>query len=237
MTPTLAIVYPLPPDQAAALLASVGYPSFAFPSKPPDTPVGPLLGPPLTKLQGEIVRALTRKPPLNERQISVLEIYWQAHHQGEAALSIETVAARLAQKIELDPSKTADFVKGSLRSFGKRLSAVLSKVPVQAGRDAMGNGVADEIPLLAMISIVKGPGGEARHILTSEGSIAVAAALAMNGKGEAASTPSVDAEDPDEIVTLPMTRKAAALTIRVAKANDMTIDEAIKSMTARAGAG
>ena len=120
----------------------------------------------LTKLQGEIVVALTKKPPLNERQVAILEIYLQAHQNGELALSIDAVAERLLVK-EIELKRPADaVVKGALRSFGKRLFATLSKIPVKFGKDVMGDGVADEIPLLALFSIEKGGGGEARHKLT-----------------------------------------------------------------------
>lgn len=236
MIPTLAFVYPLPPDKVAAALAAVGLASFApLQAAVPVPPACPALT--LTKAQGEIASALTRKPPLNERQVAILEIYWQAHRQGEPALPIEIVAARLVQKIEVDPAKAVDYVKGSLRSFGKRLFGALSKVPLQLGRDAMGEGVADEIPLLAMISIQKGAGGEARHKLTSDGAIAVAAALAMNSKGEAASSPASDTDDPDEMVTLAVPRSAAALVMRVAATKGIDIGEAMKLGAALAGAG
>jgi hypothetical protein len=47
--------------------------------------------------------------------------------------------------------------------------------PVRVGRDCRGEGVADEVPLLALVDIVSGPMGEARHRLTEDGAAAVAA--------------------------------------------------------------
>lgn len=242
MTPIVALVYPLPPAKAAAVLAGIDLASFMpaslnapVPPAPPATVAQ--LGAALTKVQGEIVLALTRKPPLNKRQVGILEIYWRAYKQGEPALPIETVATRLVQEIKVDPARAVDYVKGALRSFGKRLSAALSKVPVKFGKDAMGDGVADEIPLLALLSIEKGPGGEARHKLMPNGAIAVAAALGMNAEGDAASSPITNADDPDEVVTLAMSRLAAALVWRVAATKGIGVDEAVKLMAALAGAG
>ena len=235
--PLLAVVYPLPPHQSAQVLAMLGLSTIGLPTAPaaPGLP-----GSSLTKVQGEIVVALTRTPPLNERQVAILEIYWTAYTQGEPPLPIETVATRLAAKapvIAIDPTRAADYVKGALRSFGKRLFGALTRVPVQIGRDRMGDGVADEIPLLAMFSIEKGLSGEARHRLTPDGAAAVAAALALNAKGEAASSPAAEGDDPDEIVTFPIRRSTAALVMRVANSKEIGLDEALRVMTALAGAG
>jgi len=234
--PFLAFIYPVPDDDAGPFIASHGLPSVGLPL--PDAPLAPpAIGTSLTKVQGEIVVALTKSPPLNERQVAVLEIYCNAYSHGEPALSIEMVGTRLEDKVAIDPARAAAYVKGALRSFGKRLFAALSKLPVQIGKDAMGGGVADEIPLLALLSIEKGPTGETRHKLTADGAAAVAAALALNAKGEAASSPPAGTDDPNEIVTLAMTRLAAALIMRVAKSKGIGVDEAVKLMTALAGAG
>jgi hypothetical protein len=238
MTPFLAIIYPVPAHQAAPIIAALGLipPDLDLPLPMSAAPLP--TGSPLTKTQGEIVAALTKKPPLNERQIAILEVYWDAHRRGEPALSIEAAATRLAQKIAVDPARGEDFVKGALRSFGKRLFATLSGIPpLKIGRDAMGDGVADAIPLLAMLSIEKGPSGEARHKLTPDGAVAIAAALALNVKGEAASSSVTGADDPDEIVTLAVTRLAAALVMRVARTRGIGTDDAVKLMASLAGAG
>lgn len=227
------------PNQVEAALMALG---LSCPGHTPGTP--PLSAPSihapgtaLTKVQGEIVKALTRKPPLNERQVAVLEVYWQAAKAGEPALPVDAVATRLIQKLQIDPLKAADFVKGALRSFGKRLFAELSKVPVQFGKDVMGDGVADEIPLLAMFDIAKGSMGEARHKLTPDGVVAVAAALAMNGKGKAAASVADETYNPDEVVALGMSHGSAALIMRVAQSKGLGVDETVKLMTAMMGAG
>ena len=229
--------HPVTPDQVEAALKALG---LTCPGQAPDTSASPgepaaSAGPALSKVQGEMVTALTKKPPLNERQVAILEVYWQAAKAGEPPLAVDAVATRLVGKVTVDPARAAHYVKGALRSFGKRLFAELSKVPVRFGKDAMGDGVADEIPLLAMFDITKGSMGEARHKLTPDGVVAVTAALALNSRGEAAS--STAAGDPDEIVTLAMTRGTAAQVMRVASTRGLGIDGALRLMTALAGSG
>jgi hypothetical protein len=110
----------------------------------------------MTADQAPIWKALTGRP-LNDRQVAVLEIYWHAKEAGEAALPVEEVARRLASAVEVDPGKAVDFVKGALRSFGRRLFQTLNKVPLKIGKDSLGDGVADEIPLLELLAISTGP--------------------------------------------------------------------------------
>lgn len=229
--------HPVTPTQVEAALKALGLTCLGQVPSTSVSLVEPAVNacPSLTKVQGEMVTALTKKPPLNVRQVAILEIYVQAAKAGEPALAVDAMAARLVGKVAVDPARAADYVKGALRSFGKRLFAELSKVPVQFGKDAMGDGVADEIPLLAMFDITKGNMGEARHKLTPDGVVAVTAALALNSKGEAAS--STAAGNPDEIVTLAMTRGTAAQVMRVASTKGLGIDSALRLMTALAGAG
>lgn len=194
---------------------------------------------PMTGVQAQIWAALTSRL-LNERQVALLEIYWRAWAKGEQALSVEEAAHRLAQGIEVDPAKAVDYVKGALRSFGRRLYQTRERPPVKLGKDLMGNGVADEIPLLALLSIATGPSGENRHRLTDNGAVAVAAALGLNAHGMSAGglqtgDPALD--DPHEVVTVAMTRGACALILRVQRAMGLSFDATLKALAAQAGAG
>src|SRR5690606_23129744 len=132
----------------------------------------------LTPVQGQIFAALTRRP-LNQSQTELLAIYWRARRDGEPALSVDEAARGLAAALGADPARSADYVRGALRSFGRRLLRALEKVPLQVGRDRMGDGVADQIPLLALLTIETGPNGDARHRLTPDGAAAVALALGL----------------------------------------------------------
>lgn len=105
---------------------------------------------PITALQGQIWHALTDRP-LNDRQTLILQAYWRAKNDGEAALPVEEVARRLAAAGTVDPDRAVDYVKGALRSFGRRLFQTLDRPPVRLGADHQGDGVADEIPLLALM--------------------------------------------------------------------------------------
>jgi hypothetical protein len=103
--------------------------------------------------------------------------------------------------------------------------------------DSMGDGFADEIPLLAMFDISKGSTGEVRHRLTSDGIVAVKAALGLSSRGKAAVSTVDEDYDPAEVVALGMSQGAASQIMRVAESKGMGIDEAIKLMTAMMGAG
>jgi len=114
--------------QIQAALTALGLTYTGQPSCP--TPVSiPLSSSPLTKMQGEVVSALTKKPVLNLRQVSCLEIYWKAATNGEPALAVDAVGTRLAAQGVVNPRQATDFVRGSLRSFGRRLRSTLTKVP------------------------------------------------------------------------------------------------------------
>jgi hypothetical protein len=194
---------------------------------------------PLTPIQSQIWAALTARP-LNERQIALLEIYWRARAAGEPALAVEEAARRLTAIVGVDSTRAVDFVKGALRSFGRRLLQTLERPPVQIGKDRMGGGVADEIPLLALLAIQAGPSGENRHILTADGAVAVAAALGINSNGMAAGglmtgDPALD--DMDEIVMAAMSRGALALVQRVQRAKGLSFDETLRALASLAGAG
>lgn len=235
-SPILCYGIPLPP-QALALLIEQG--ALKLPA-PPEvaTPAIPNIKP-MTKIQAQIWAALTSRP-LNERQIALLEIYWRARAAGEPALSVEEAARRLSQAVDVDPAKAVDFVKGALRSFGRRLFQTLERPPLKVGKDRMGDGVADEIPILALLSIETGPMGESRHRMTDDGTAATAAALGINANGMAAEglqtgDPALD--DPDEVVTVAMTRGALALLLRVQRAMGLSFDSTLKALAAQAGAG
>ncbi len=194
---------------------------------------------PMTGIQAQIWAALTSRP-LNERQIALLQIYWQAWAAGEPAISIEEAGRRLAQEVEVEQGKADDYVKGALRSFGRRLFQTLERPPLKFGKDLMGNGVADEIPLLALLSILTGPSGENCHRLTDDGAVAVAAALGLNANGIAAGgiqtgDPALD--DLNEVVTVAMTRGAYASLLRVQRSMGLSFDATLMALAALAGAG
>lgn len=185
---------------------------------------------PLSPIQGQICAALTRQP-LNDRQKEVLAIYWRADRGHEPALSIEEVGRRLAASLELDPARAADYVRGALRSFGRRLFRTAAK-PGEGEHAGEANGEA--IPLLSLIAIETGPTGEARHRLTDDGAIAVAAALGLNASGE---TPAILPGDPDAIVAVGMSRSAAAALLRAQEVLGLGLDAAVKALATQAGAG
>jgi hypothetical protein len=187
-------------------------------------------------LQGEIAAALT-KQPLNERQTAVLEIYAEAWRDQEGPLPVAEIAKRLVAKDLATADRASDFVKGALRSFGKRLLQTLSKPVLKIGKDHMGDGVVDNIPLLALFHVSKGSTGETCHQLTEDGAAAVALALGMTSAGKAASSPLADHDDPDEMVAVAMKRSSYALLLRVQNGMGGGLDDAVRHSTAMAGAG
>lgn len=229
--PPLALVIglPLPPDAIACLQRN----GFILP--PPAAEVRPngegrLPALPLTPLQGQICAALTRQP-LNARQAELLAIYWRAHRSREAALSIEEASRRLAATLDLDPARAEDYVRGALRSFGRRLTR-------SRERDGAGEAAGD-IPLLALIAIETGPNGEARHRLTDDGAVAVAAALGLTAAGETVSLAAEDGgcADASAIVAVGMSRGAAALLLRAQRILGLGLDATVRALAAQAGAG
>lgn len=187
----------------------------------------------LTRTQQRIVQAMTRPPALNVRQVGVLEVYWCAYHETRAALPISEIAVRLTRLGVVDATRAQDFVKGSLRSFGKRLNGFTDE-PVSWVTKGDG---ADPVPLVVLLETVKGANGEACHRLTKDGAVAVAAALGLPRPGVATDEGGGEEENPDEIVVLAMSRRAASMILRVAKARGISADDAIFQMTAAAGAG
>jgi hypothetical protein len=235
----LVVGSPLPPE-AIVCLQQNGF--LSAPPPPPAPPPGPdgfSAFTPLTPVQGQICAALTHRP-LNPRQTELLAIYWRARSDQEPALSIEEAARRLVAALGLAPARAPAYVRGALRSFGRRLLQTLDRLPLRIGRDRLGDGVADEIPLLALLTIETGPTGETRHRLTDDGAVAVEAALGLTTAGQPAGglqtgDPALD--DPDAIVAVPMTRLAAALLLRVQKSLGLSLDATVKWLTAQAGAG
>lgn len=192
----------------------------------------------LTGVQQEIAEALTNRP-LNERQVCILEKYLINFKSGGGHVDVDSVAKYLLENVkEVETQKKAvEFVKGSLRAFGKRLNGTLTKPPGRRGKDKFGDGVLDEVPLMAMIDFFKDAHGQTRHKLTEDGAAAIAMVLGAKASGMAASSTLQDGENENEKVGLFMTVKSAALLFRVAKEMGVTLDEAILSMTAAAGAG
>jgi hypothetical protein len=183
---------------------------------------------PLTSIQQQIWSALTSSP-LNIRQIAILKIYFQAYTTNEPALSVDETAMRLGKASGIDASKASEYIKGSLRSFGRRLFQTLERIPVKLGSNRLGEGVADEIPILAMFSIQAGPRGEKRHKLTSDGVIAVAAALGLNAAG-GTDPDNTASNDPDDIVTVGITRSALAAIFYFQQQKGTSFDEAVKTL-------
>lgn len=226
------------PQQAIDLLIKNGH---LPPPAPPAATTAPAnaAAQPVSAAVSQIWHALTDRP-LNDRQALVLEILWRAKRDGEPALSIEEVARRLAAAGTVDPARAVDFVKGAYRSFGRRLFQTLAPTPVKIDVNAKGEGVADEIPLLALMSIETGPSGENRHRLTDDGFIAVDAALGMTAKGHAAGgiqTGDPELDDPNAIVRPAMSRLSHALLLRVQASMGLTFDATIKALAGLAGAG
>jgi hypothetical protein len=231
----LVVGLPLPPE-AVQCLKRNGF--LQFPPLPPPGARAATGGfipfIPLTSGQGRICAALTRQP-LNSRQAALLGIYWHAYREGESALSIEDAGRRLAAAAGLDPARAADYVRGALRSFGRRLLRTADAAPsADEGRNHPGEGGGDAIPLLALLAIETGPSGEARHRLTDDGAVAVATALGLGRGGTEAEGGS---DDPDAVVAVGMSRAAAALLLRVQHTLGLGIDDTVKTLAAQAGAG
>ncbi|WP_201281728.1 hypothetical protein [Methylosinus sp. Ce-a6] len=238
--PALVYGIPLPPDALALLAAQGLLPAAPPPPPPPPLPIAPPPAAPpalpkLTAPQTRIWRALTLRP-LNVRQTELLAIYWRAWRAGEPALAVEEAARRLAGRIDVG-ERAVDFVKGALRSFGRRLYSTLDKAPVRVGTNRHGEGVADEVPLLALVDILTGPSGEARHRLTDDGAAAVAAALGLGAAGAPSGGLAAPDDDPEEAVLVGMERNSAALLFRVQQAWKCDLDETVRRLAAMAGAG
>ncbi len=239
-TPVVGFFTPLP--GAAAILAAAGFKLLEQPPPAPGAADAPAVEmpviQPMPRIQQRIVLALTRQPALNERQVAILETYWAAYHESKQALPISEIAARLVKRGIVDPARADNFVKGALRSFGKRLNGFANEpVAWVSSVDRCGDGIADPVPLVVLMEIRKGKNGEACHRLTTDGATAVAAALGLPKPGPGAADDKPGKEDLDEVVSLGMSRRAAVMILRVAKTRGISTDEAIIQMTAAAGAG
>ncbi|TGQ83739.1 hypothetical protein EN850_03065 [Mesorhizobium sp. M8A.F.Ca.ET.207.01.1.1] len=114
----------------------------------------------------------------------------------------------------MELEKAEAHVRGAIRSFGRRLTAALDKIPGRFGHDRHGYDVFDEVLSLALFDVVVGPSSEKRHKLTDEGLVAVTVALRLTEDGQAADElqsgdPNFD--DPDEVLMVSTSRLAAAL--------------------------
>lgn len=234
----MVVIYPVAQDKQADVLAAL---NAAAPHEEPSQPkaffdqMANTLK--VTKCQQEITAALTNRT-LNDTQIGVLEAHLRNFRGNGGHLSIASVAKYLVEHCNVENLEiAAQYVEGALRSFGKRLKTCLSTIPTRHGRDRMGDGVADEVPLLAMFSIVKDDLGQTRHRLTEDGAAAVSLALGAKASGIAATSSWQEGDNLDELVGLSMSVKAAALIERVAKTMGVTREEAILHMTSMAGAG
>lgn len=229
-----ALVYgsPLPPE-ALACLQENGF----LPVAPPAISSPPTFSP-LTTGQAKIWAALAGQP-LNAAQTEVLAIYARASRAGEGALPVETVARRLSQATGIERRKAEAHVRGAIRSFGRRLTVALDRIPGRFGHDQRSEDVFEQVPSLALFDVIVGASGEKRHKLTHDGIIAVTAALGLTEAGEAAGgihgTPEVD--DMEAVVMVGMSRLAAALLLRVQQSLGTSLDDAVKTIAAHAGAG
>lgn len=237
---TLVYGSTLPPE-ALDCLQQNGF-LTAPPQGPDQSPPGSALAglPLLTVRQGGIWAALTSQP-LNQAQTEVLAIYARARKAGEGALPVETIAARLSEATGIDPAKAGAHVRGAIRSFGRRLTAVLRRVPGHHGHNRNGEDVFDQVPSLALFDVVVGPSGEKRHRLSDDGIVAVIAALGLTEAGHAAgglhNTGDPKLDDMDAVVMLGMSRLAAALILRVQQSYETSLDDTLKTLAAHAGAG
>lgn len=176
----------------------------------PPAPPAPALAMTLTPAQERIWRALTDRP-LNVRQRELLGIYWEARE--DEGLGVDEASRRLGERLGIDPVDAIDFVKGALRSFGKRLF----KTHDMAARD---------VPLTTMLSI-EDVDGASRHRLTANGVAAVGSALGLAREGDGSGSP----------VLLAMSPLSAALVLRVQADLRCSLDKAIQAMAAKMGAG
>jgi hypothetical protein len=231
---SLALMIGLPlPAEAIQCLRRNGF-LMSVPTSPDATPAAAdaaLALLPLSPVQGQICAALTRQP-LNSRQAELLAIYWRAQRNHEPALPVEEAGRRLAAGLGLEPARASDYVRGALRSFGRRLTRSLDR----PGDGDAAASAGDEIPLLALIAIETGPTGEACHRLTADGAVAVAAALGLNAAGETAGGED-DGADGEAIVAVGMSRAAAALLLRAQQRLGLGLDATVRALAAQAGAG
>ena len=234
--PILCLGMPLPPE-AMKLLEERGFvpsgPSLAAPGGEDKSATAPLN--PLTPLQALIWSALTDRV-MNHRQIALLEIHWRARRDGEGPLSVEEAGRRLIEDVGEGEAPAVDFVKGALRSFGRRLTSALEKAAKKTGPEAVR---FDGVPFHLLFAIDSGPRGEVRYRLTDDGFRAVAAALGMPPGGHSAAgiqTGDQALDDPDQVVEFAMTKLSAALLMRVQRTMGTSLDETIRALAAQAGA-
>lgn len=234
----LFVLYPIDEAKHLEVLAALQAAAPSGENQQPEVGHIPLIDAlTLTKIQQEIAAALTSRT-LNNRQIGVLEAHLRNFRAGGGQMTIHSVATYLVERGDVhDHAQAVKYVEGALRSFGKRLKATLTKIPFRIGKDPIGDGVADAVPLLAMFSIVKDDHGQTRHRFTQDAEAAVALVLGAKASGMAASSPLQEGENVNEVVGLLMSANAAALIERVTKTLGVTRDEAILHMTALAGAG
>ncbi len=233
--PTLVYGVALPPEAITILISKGLLPALDLPLPKSPVPavtktiIAPSLShQALTPLQKQIHDALTYRP-LNDNQLQLISIYLAASQAKEGALSINTAAARLATAIGTGHGKAEELVKGALRSFGKRLFKKLKKVPVKHGKDKFGEGVADEIPLLAFVSIGKASDGGACHRLTSDGILVAEVLLSMSKLG----LPTITAAE--TTVTVEIKSSTDDLIKQAQAALGLSLDDTLRHLAAQAG--
>lgn len=233
--PTLVYGVTLPPEAIAVLAAKGLLPGFQLPQPKPSAFAAPQTPAPsvpshqaLNPLQKQIYEALTYRP-LNENQLKLISIYLAAAKANEGPLSVFDSGGRLAKASGHSHGKAEELVKGALRAFGKRLFKKLKKIPLKYGKDKYGEGVADEIPLLAFVSITKGSDGGACHQLTADGVIVAELLISMS-----------DLEQPGEAsaettVTVEIKASTEELLKQTQAALGLSLDDTLRHLAAQAG--
>ncbi|AOG03062.1 hypothetical protein BSY19_5373 (plasmid) [Bosea sp. RAC05] len=233
--PTLVYGVTLPPEAIAVLAAKGLLPGLHLPQPKPSAAAAQLTPTPpapshqaLNPLQKQIYEALTYRP-LNENQVQLISIYLAAAKANEGPLSVFDSGGRLAKATGHSHGKAEELVKGALRAFGKRLFKKLKKIPLKHGKDKYGEGVADEIPLLAFVSITKGSDGGACHQLTADGVIVAELLISMSDL-------ELPAAGATEItVTVEIKASTEALLKQLQEALGMSLDDVLHHLALQAG--
>ena len=227
LSPSLKSIFT--PEAVSALVAHGLIPGEKAPAeaKPAAEPKSVPTLQSLTPLQKEIHKALTYRQ-LNQNQVALLWIYLEASYSKKGALSIEIAAASLAKKTGYSWAEAEKNVEGCLRAFGKRLNKTLKKIPLKIGKDKHGDGVADELPLLALVKIEKGANGT-RHQLTADGEVVTELLLSTSDLGLPDATPI------EPMVNAEIKASTAELLLKAQTELGLSFDETLLHLAGLAG--
>ena len=98
--------------------------------------VAPSRGKVISRFRKALIWNALSNRVMNHRQIALLEIHWRARRDGEGPLSVEEAGRRLMEDVGEGEAPAVDFVKGALRSFGRRLTSALMKIALRNWRRA-----------------------------------------------------------------------------------------------------